>query len=108
MTEESTLLGNKNGLEVFDLDKNRKDWIDLSKNFLLEEATLNHDLIHQYFLYQQKRLVRKASTKTRAEVRGGGAKPWKQKGTGRARAGSIRSPLWRGGGGYLWSKTKSN
>lgn len=56
-------------------------------------------LIHRAYLTQIKNSRQYlASTKTKSEVRGGGRKPWKQKGTGRARAGSNRSPLWVGGG----------
>lgn len=57
------------------------------------------DVIHQNVEWQRKyRYVSFANTKVRSEVRGGGRKPWPQKGLGRARHGSIRSPLWRGGG----------
>lgn len=56
-------------------------------------------LIHKIYLIQLKsKRNNTASTKTKAEVQGGGKKPWRQKGTGQARAGSIRSPLWVGGG----------
>lgn len=56
-------------------------------------------LIHRIYLTQIKNArIHNASTKTKSEVRGGGRKPWKQKGTGNARAGSSRSPLWVGGG----------
>jgi len=60
---------------------------------------MNSDLVHQIMVSQmanRRQVI--AHTKTRAEVSGGGKKPWRQKGTGRARHGSIRSPIWKGGG----------
>lgn len=60
---------------------------------------MNEALVHQVYTVKLSRQRRNyAHTKTRADVRGGGIKPWRQKGTGRARHGSIRSPLWRSGG----------
>jgi large subunit ribosomal protein L4 len=71
-------------------------------------VTLNHELfgaeprphvVHQYVVnYLANQRQGNASTKGRSEVSGGGSKPWRQKGTGRARAGTSRSPLWKGGG----------
>lgn len=63
------------------------------------EAGFNMPLVHETVRAElNARRQGTASTKTRGEVRGGGAKPWRQKGTGRARAGSSRSPVWTGGG----------
>lgn len=63
------------------------------------EVKMNSDLVHQVVVSQTANRRQKiAQTKDRGEVRGGGRKPWAQKGTGRARVGSTRSPLWKGGG----------
>ena len=78
----------------------------------LDEATFgiepNTAVMHQVVTAQlAARRSGTQSTQTRAEARGGGAKPWRQKGTGRARHGSIRSPQWRGGGVALGPKPRS-
>ena len=71
--------------------------IDLPKEIFAK--AWNADLVHQVLSAQMSnRRQPWAHTKTRADVSGGGKKPWKQKHTGRARHGSIRSPIWKGGG----------
>ena len=82
---------------VYDMSHNQVGEISLSDEFFNVE--MNAGLLHQAVVLQlaSQRLGTHA-TKTRGLVRGGGRKPWRQKGTGRARAGSTRSPLWVGGG----------
>jgi len=72
---------------------------DLQVSELAFGRDFNEGLVHQVVTaYMAAGRAGTKAQKTRAEVRGGGAKPWRQKGTGRARAGSIRSPIWVGGG----------
>jgi len=72
--------------------------LDKSGNYLIHKDFVRHSITKRQ---------RTVATKTRSEVRGGGRKPWQQKGTGRARAGSNRSPLWKGGGVIFGPKPKT-
>ncbi len=83
--------------QVFKQDGGKASEITLSENLFGQKW--NSDLIHEVVTVMQGNArVSIADTKDRGEVRGGGKKPWKQKGTGRARHGSRRSPIWKGGG----------
>lgn len=89
----------------FDINGNQLEINHEIRLNVLETAgnyLLHRDLLRHYSSQRQGTV----STKTRSEVRGGGRKPWKQKGTGRARAGSNRSPLWKGGGVSFGPKPK--
>lgn len=82
---------------VYDMTGAKTGEIELNDSVFGVE--INEALVHQAVVMQMASQRQGThATKTRAMVRGGGRKPWKQKGTGRARAGSIRSPLWVGGG----------
>jgi len=83
--------------DIYDQEKNRISEIDLDDKIF--GAKVDKNLFHEVVKMQlANRRGGNACTKTRSEVSGGGRKPWRQKGTGRARAGSTRSPLWVGGG----------
>lgn len=83
---------------IFNCSKGKSDVnIDIQESVFSVKP--NDDLIAQvYYVYRSNQRKFASHAKTRGEVAGGGRKPWKQKGTGRARHGSIRSPLWVGGG----------
>jgi large subunit ribosomal protein L4 len=91
-----------NIINVLDGQINKSDTLALDVSNDKANYIIHRALEHQNVLSHQYT----ASTKTRSEVRGGGRKPWKQKGTGRARAGSNRSPLWKGGGVIFGPKPK--
>lgn len=84
---------------------------DIEQNIQVSDATFareyNESLVHQVVVaYMAGGRAGTKAQKTKAEVRGGGIKPWRQKGTGQARAGSIRSPIWVGGGRAFAAKPR--
>ncbi len=93
-------------VDIFNINKEKVGEIDLKEEIF--GVDVYPPVLHEVVTWQRAcRRAGTASTKTRGEVSGGGRKPWRQKGTGRARAGSIRSPLWRGGGTVFGPKPRS-
>jgi len=84
-------------LSVYDIEKSKVSELEVSDSVF--GVPIKEHLIYEAVRMQMaSRRKGTASTKGRSDVRGGGRKPWRQKGTGRARVGTIRSPIWRGGG----------
>jgi large subunit ribosomal protein L4 len=84
-------------LEVLDKANKKVSEYEIDDSFLVVNA--KDDMIHDVLLaYEQNQHTGSSNTLGRGQVQGGGKKPWKQKGTGQARHGSIRSPIWKGGG----------
>lgn len=95
-------------VELKKFDASSQSFVSVAGADLLWGAEPNTDLMHMAVVRQLNNArVGTSSTKTRSEVRGGGKKPWKQKGTGRARAGSRTSSIWRGGGVSFGPKPRS-
>jgi large subunit ribosomal protein L4 len=84
-------------LDVYDVMKKKVSEIEL--NSAVFDVDVNSDVVHEVVRMQMaSRRAGTSAVKGRSDVSGGGKKPWRQKGTGRARAGTTRSPIWRGGG----------
>jgi large subunit ribosomal protein L4 len=93
-------------VDIYNIEKEKVGELDLKEEIFGVEV--KGHVLHEVVTWQRAcRRSGTASTKTRGEVRGGGSKPWRQKGTGRARAGSSRSPIWRGGGTTFGPRPRS-
>ncbi len=94
-------------LPVVDIKATKISEVEVSDSVF--NSSVNDKVLAQYvYVYLSNQRESNANTKDRSEVRGGGKKPWAQKGTGRARAGSSRSPLWKGGGVTFGPTNKTN
>lgn len=93
-------------VDVYNVNKEKVGEVDLKEDIF--EVEIKPYLLHEVVVWQRAcRRGGNASTKTRGEVAGSGRKPWRQKGTGRARVGSVRTPIWRGGGTVFGPKPRS-
>jgi large subunit ribosomal protein L4 len=93
-------------VDIYNIAKEKVGELDL-KDEIFGVEVKGH-VLHEVVTWQRAcRRAGTASTKTRGEVRGGGRKPWRQKGTGRARSGSTRSPIWKGGGTTFGPRPRS-